>query len=404
MDMNGARGELIITVNAGSSSIKTGLFVGHHGQPAVTLLARGKLDGIGTRPRLRINLADGTVLNDASYEVAQAADLETGFQLMHGAVSSGLRGRIPALVGHRVVHGGSRFTVPTRIDPAVMEQLRGLEPLAPLHQPHNLAVIQSILDNDAALPQVACFDTAFHANRSELSQLFGLPYGMYEQGIRRYGFHGLSFEYISQHLAERAPEAAAGKVVIAHLGNGSSLCAVDNGKSVDVSTSFSALDGVPMGSRCGALDPGVVLHLLSQGADIKSLEDLLYRQSGLLGISGVSSDMRSLRASAEPRARLAIDYYAYRISQEIGRLAVSLGGLDALVFTAGIGEKDSALRSRIVGHLAPLFGLAVDEEANQRHAVNIAGPASAAPLYVIATDEESMIAGHAWRLYQEQSP
>lgn len=243
--------------------------------------------------------------------------------------------------------------------------------LAPLHQPYNLAPIQTILDDSPELPQVACFDTAFHAGRSEVSQLFALPYAFYEQGVRRYGFHGLSFEYISLRLAEVAPEVAAGKVVIAHLGNGSSLCAIEGGRSVEVTTGFSALDGLPMGSRCGALDPGVLLHLLAQGEDENSLQELLYHRSGLLGISGISSDMLTLRASQDARARLAIDHYAYRIAQEVGRMAACLGGLDALVFTAGIGEKDAELRAQVVQQLAPLFDLRLDDKANRRHAERI---------------------------------
>lgn len=395
-------GELIITVNAGSSSIKIGLFAGQPGQDSPVLLSRGKLDGIGLRPRARVALADGSPVSDIEFPPEQAADMQAAFRLVSLALSSGLRGQRPALLGHRVVHGGSLFSTPTLVDAGVLQQLRSLEPLAPLHQPYNLAPIQAALDDSPELPQVACFDTAFHTGRSELSQLFGLPYALYQQGIRRYGFHGLSFEYVSQRVAERAPELAAGKLVIAHLGNGSSLCAVDAGRSVEVSTSFSALDGLPMGSRCGALDPGVLLHLLDKGEDARSLERLLYRDSGLLGISGVSSDMRSLRASDQPRAQLAIDYFAYRIAQEIGCLAVSLGGLDALVFTAGIGEKDAALRTRVVQYLTPLFSLRLDQAANQGNAERISSADSAGVVLVIPTDEESMIAHHAWRLYREQ--
>ena len=231
-----------------------------------------------------------------------------------------------------------------------------------------------------------------------------MPYALYEQGVRRYGFHGLSFEYVSQRLIDKTPELATGKLVIAHLGNGSSLCAIEAGRSIEMTTGFSALDGLPMGSRCGAVDPGVLLYLLGQGISVDELEKLLYRQSGLLGISGVSSDMRKLRASNEPRAALAIDYYAYRIAQEVGRLATCLGGLDALVFTAGIGEKDAELRAQVLQHLAPLFGLQLDDTANRRNAELISGTSSTRSVWVIPTDEESIIARHSWHLYQEQHP
>ncbi len=402
--MSPRQDELIITVNAGSSSIKTGLFAGHRGDDSPQLLARGKLDGIGVQPRLKVIRADGSSAQDTAFSVRQVGDLQSAFLKIYQFLGESLHGRRPTLIGHRVVHGGRTFSAPTAIDRGVLEQLRQLEPLAPLHQPHNLAAIQTLLDSQPELPQVACFDTAFHAGRSLLSQLFGLPYTLYQQGIRRYGFHGLSFEYVSQHLAELAPAVAGGKLVIAHLGNGSSLCALDGGKSVEVTTGFSALDGLPMGSRCGALDPGVLLHLLDRGEDARSLETLLYHQSGLLGLSGVGSDMRQLRASTEPRARMAIDYFAYRIVQETGRLAASLGGLDALVFTAGIGEKDAELRAQVVERLAPLFGLALDADANRRHATRIEAKRSARPIFVIATDEESMIARHAWRLHRESHP
>jgi acetate kinase len=399
--MSQMSGELIVTVNAGSSSLRIGLFAGQPGTQRPIPLARGKLDGIGIRPRLKASLADGTALSDIAFPPEQVADMPAAFRLATLVLSSGLRGQRPTLISHRVVHGGALYNAPARVSAELLEQLRAFEPLAPLHQPYNLAPIQAVFEDDPELAQVACFDTAFHAGRDILSQLFALPYPLYEQGIRRYGFHGLSFEYVSLRLAEVAPEIASGKVVIAHLGNGSSLCGIEGGRSVEVTTSFSALDGLPMGSRCGALDPGVLLHLLQQGEDSNSLEELLYRRSGLLGISGVSSDMLTLRASQEPRAQLAIDYYAYRIAQEVGRLAASLGGLDALVFTAGIGEQDAELRAQVVERLAPLFDLHLDADANRRHAQRISSTASARPVLVITTDEESMLAQHAWRLYRK---
>ena len=402
--MSPVQDELIVTVNAGSSSIKTGLFSGRRGEDQPRLLARGKLDGIGVAPRLQVVMADGTIMQDTSFEPEQIANMQAAFQQIYRVLEEGLQDRPPVLIGHRVVHGGMDFSAPVRVDHTTLARLKTLEPLAPLHQPHNLAAIHAALEHDPQLPQIACFDTAFHAGRNEISQLFGLPYALYEQGVRRYGFHGLSFEYVSQRLIDKTPELATGKLVIAHLGNGSSLCAIEAGRSIEMTTGFSALDGLPMGSRCGAVDPGVLLYLLGQGISVDELEKLLYRQSGLLGISGVSSDMRKLRASNEPRAALAIDYYAYRIAQEVGRLATCLGGLDALVFTAGIGEKDAELRAQVLQHLAPLFGLQLDDAANRRNAELISGTSSTRSVWVIPTDEESIIARHAWKLYQEQHP
>ncbi|ELF6204775.1 TPA: acetate/propionate family kinase [Pseudomonas putida] len=397
--MSTAKTERILTINAGSSSLRIGLFTAQPGQDQPILLARGKLDGIGTRPRLQASRADGTPLLEQEFPVEQVADMPAAFRLVALELTKNLSGDPPSLISHRVVHGGAVFSAPQRVDSELLAQLREFEPLAPLHQPYNLAPIQAILDDSPDLIQIACFDTAFHSGRSQLSQLFALPYPLYQQGIRRYGFHGLSFEYVSRRLKEVAPELANGKVVIAHLGNGASLCAIEGGRSIEVTTSFSALDGLPMGSRCGALDPGVLLHLLANGENAQSLEKLLYHRSGLLGISGVSSDMRTLRTSQEPQALLAIDYYAYRIVQEVGRLAASLGGLDALVFTAGIGEKDAELRAQVIERLAPLFDLHLDEQANRQHAERISSAKSATALMVIPTDEESMLARHAWQLH-----
>ncbi|HBP5009048.1 TPA: acetate/propionate family kinase [Pseudomonas aeruginosa] len=400
--MSSTNEERILTINAGSSSLRIGLFAGYPGQAEPTLLIRSKLDGIGTRPRLQASRADGSPLLDQSFSIEQVADMPAALRLAAQELGKNLRGEPPSLISHRVVHGGARFSAPQRVDLGMLAELRELEPLAPLHQPYNLAPIQTMLEDHPELPQFVCFDTAFHAGRSDISQMFALPYPLFEQGIRRYGFHGLSFEYVSLRLAEVAPDVANGKVVIAHLGNGSSLCGIEGGQSVEVTTSFSALDGLPMGSRCGALDPGVLLHLLSTGEDAHSLEQLLYQRSGLLGISGVSSDMRTLRASHEPRAQMAIEHYAYRIVQEIGRMAASLGGLDALVFTAGIGEKDAELRARVVERLAPLLNFHLDEQANRRHAECISTPDSPRALLVIPTDEESMLARHAWRLHRKE--
>jgi acetate kinase len=297
-------------------------------------------------------------------------------------------------LGHRVVHGGQHFIAPIRLDRAVVEQLKTLVPLAPLHQPHNLAPIEMALAQTPDLPQVACFDTAFHRSNSEVAQLFALPYELYEAGVRRYGFHGLSYEYIASVLPTLAPRAAAGKTVVLHLGNGASACAMQGGRSVASSMGFTALDGLPMGTRCGSVDAGVLLYLMDQrGMDARAIEKMLYQQSGLLGLSGLSSDMRVLLASDAPRAKLAVDVFVYRIQREIGSLAAALGGLDALVFTAGIGENSAEVRRRVAAGLGWL-GVALDDPANQAGGPAISSAGSRCAVWVIPTDEELMIARH----------
>jgi acetate kinase len=296
-------------------------------------------------------------------------------------------------VGHRVVHGGVDYAAPVRVDPAVLAKLEALCPLAPLHQPHNLAGIRAVAAVQPDLPQVACFDTAFHRGHPELADWFALPRRFYDEGIRRYGFHGLSYEYIASVLPEVAPEIAKGRVVVAHLGSGASMCALTAGRSIDSTMGFTALDGLPMGTRCGALDPGVVFYMLREmklGAE--EAERLLYTKCGLLGVSGVSNDMRALRAQAptNPDARRAIDLFVYRITREIGSLIAALGGVDGLVFTAGIGENDVATRSEVLAALA-WAGFRLDEDANGRGGPQVtSGPGPKA--WVIPTNEELVIA------------
>ena len=304
-----------------------------------------------------------------------------------------LNGRKVGAVGHRVVHGGTEYAAPVRITPAVMATLAKLIPLAPLHQPHNLAPIQAIADAVPDLPQVACFDTAFHRGQSHVAQSFALPKRFADEGVRRYGFHGLSYEFVASRMREVAPDLAGGRLIIAHLGNGASLCAVRDGRSVASTMGFTALEGLMMGTRCGALDPGVLLYLMEEHKmDARGIEDLLYRRSGLLGVSGISSDMRTLRASTAPDAAEAIALFIYRIVREIGSLAAALGGLDALVFTAGIGENDPATRAEVVAGCGWL-GLQLDAAANAAGEGRIsAGKAPSA--WVIPTDEERMIARH----------
>jgi acetate kinase len=300
-----------------------------------------------------------------------------------------------AALGHRVVHGGLNHSRPARVTPELLAELEALVPLAPLHEPHNLAPIKMAMSLNPELPQVACFDTAFHRTAPEVEQAFALPYSFYQEGIRRYGFHGLSYEYITSVLPERAPEIAGGRVVVAHLGNGCSACALRNRISIATTMGFTALDGLPMGTRCGELDAGVVLHLIQQERmSAEELVDLLYRRSGMLGLSGISSDFRELLASDNPRARFAIEVFCYRVAGHIGSLAAALGGLDGIVFTAGVGENAAPVRSLICRACAWL-GLELDEAANREHQQRISRANSRVAAYVIKTDENLMIARHA---------
>jgi acetate kinase len=307
-------------------------------------------------------------------------------------------------VGHRVVHGGPTFSHPALLDAPLLAALEQFVPLAPLHQPHNLRPIRVLLDRRPELPQVACFDTAFHATNPELAHRFAIPGDLHDAGVRRYGFHGLSYEYIASVLPDHDSRAALGRTVVCHLGNGSSMCAIDAGRSVASTMGFTALDGLPMGTRCGAIDPGVLLYLMDErkmGA--RAIESLLYRESGLLGVSGLSSDMRILLESHEPRAALAVDLYVYRIGRELGSLAAALGGLDALVFTAGIGEHSAAIRERVCRSAAWL-GVTLDESANRAGGPRISTTDSQVSAWVIPTNEELMIARHTQRLVASRTP
>jgi acetate kinase len=312
-----------------------------------------------------------------------------GWLREHFGDRSSLRG-----VGHRVVHGGVDYAAPVRVDPAVLAKLEALCPLAPLHQPHNLAGIRAVAAVQPDLPQVACFDTAFHRGHPELADWFALPRRFYDEGIRRYGFHGLSYEYIASVLPEVAPEIAKGRVVVAHLGSGASMCALTAGRSIDSTMGFTALDGLPMGTRCGALDPGVVLHLnRAYGMSADAIERMLYHECGLKGVSGISNDMRTLLASDDPRARHAIDLFVWRICRELGALAAVQGGIDGLVFTAGIGERSAEIRERVCERAAWL-GIELDPAANARGGPRISADGSRVAVYAIPTDEEQMIARH----------
>ena len=379
----------LLVLNAGSSSLKFSLFdVAASG--AVHLRIHGAVEDIGAAPRL--SLADG----DAA--AIEAADHRAAFDAVVGWLEGQRHGVRPVVVGHRVVHGGLQYDRPVRVDEAVLANLQALVPLAPLHQPQALAVLRAVQRHWPDVPQVACFDTAFHRGRPEVAQMFALPWDLYESGVRRYGFHGLSYEYIADTLPVAAPEIAEERVVVAHLGNGASLCAMHARRSVETTMSFSALDGLPMGTRVGDLDPAVVLYLITARAmTVGEIETLLYRRSGLLGLSGVSSDVRELLASDHPRARFALEYFAYRIACETGALASALGGLDGLVFTAGIGEHAAPVRAAVCERLAWL-GVDLDRAANTRHAARISTPKSRVSVHVIPTDEEIIIARHTSRL------
>ncbi len=380
--------DAILTINAGSSSCKFEVFHVAGGVPEMTL--RGQISGIGTNPVLTAKDDHGTFMAEQSYDAgtSQSALMRD----LLAWIEDHLGGDHLVAAGHRVVHGGRRFFAPVKVDGAVLAELEALVPLAPLHQPHNLSAIRALAEAHPGLPQVACFDTAFHKDHDDAASRFALPRELHESGIRRYGFHGLSYAYVSRELARLAPEVASGKVVACHLGSGASLCAMENGVSVDSTMGFTALDGLPMGTRCGALDAGVVLHLMqAHGMDAKGLETLLYKKSGLLGVSGVSNDWRDLELSDKPEARQAMDLFVHRVVQNIGALAATLGGLDGLVFTAGIGERSARLRAEVCRRLS-WMGVVLCPSANDRHGPCITRPHSRVPVWVIPTDEERMIA------------
>ena len=383
-----------LVLNAGSSSLKFCVYERSPGE-SWHLEARGQVEGIGTSPRLRVKDQNGESL--ANKNVA-AVDGREALDALAGWLRSKYGGSRVLGVGHRVVHGGARFTGPTILNAEVLQELYQLVPLAPLHQPHNLAAIEAVYERLPGIPQVACFDTSFHRGQPPVAELIPLPRELRQRGLQRYGFHGLSYEYISSVLPQVAPEIADGRVIVAHLGSGASLCALKKGKSVDSTLGFTALDGLCMGTRPGSIDPGVILHLFQGlGLSAKQIETLLYKKSGLLGISGISNDMRDLLGRSEPAARLAVDYFVYRAAKEIGALTAALGGIDALVFTAGIGENSPEVRQRICEASAWL-GIKLDETANARHFSKISTPHSKSSVWVIPTNEELMIARHTGSL------
>jgi acetate kinase len=388
--------DTILVVNAGSSSVKFQIFSAE-GEGKLKRLIKGQMDGIGSRPRLRASGADSEPLADRAYPIESVPDVPAAMAIAGAWLRDELR-ISPMAVGHRVVHGGPDYDRPVLIDHGVVARLERFVSLAPLHQPHNLAPIRSLLANFPTLPQVACFDTAFHRTHDAVADHYAIPYQLHGEGVRRYGFHGLSYEYVAKTLLQVAPEIAKGRVIVAHLGSGASMCALKGGRSTESTMGFTALDGLPMGTRPGQIDPGVLLYLISEkGMSASNAQNFLYRDCGLKGLSGISNDMRELEASEDPKAKLAVDYFVYRVGLNAGMLAAALQGLDAFVFTAGIGENSVPIRARIAEQLRWL-GVTLDESENSRPARLISRSDSRIPVYVIPTDEELMIAQHTLSL------
>lgn len=386
--------DALLVLNAGSSSVKFSVFQAGDLDP----LFGGRVTGIGTAPHLVVRDAAGATLDQQTPADVAGFDHAHALALILEQIDRRLGGDRIVGAGHRVVHGGITYAAPVRIGAHVIEELDQLAPLAPLHQPHCLAAIRAVCQASPELPQVACFDTAFHRTQPEVAQWFGLPRRYTAEGVRRYGFHGLSYEFIAAALVELDPQAAAGRVVVAHLGNGASLCAMLAGRSVATTMSFTPVDGLVMGTRVGALDPGALLHLMTRyGLDAGALEKLIYHESGLLGVSGISSDLQTLTSSADPHAADAIDLFVYRLGRELGSLAAALGGLDALVFTGGIGENSALIRARVCRDAAWL-GVRMNPAANETGAARISDDGSSVKVWVIPTNEELMIAKHTRRL------
>ena len=388
--------DTILVANAGSSSVKFQIFeVEQRGNLRRQL--KGQIDGVGSRPRLRASSSGGKVLVDRTHASEAVPDVTAAL----AAVGAWLRDQLkvdPIAIGHRVVHGGPDYGQPVRVDQSVLAKLERYISLAPLHQPYNLAPIRSILANYPDLPQIACFDTAFHRGHGALADCYAIPHELHAEGVRRYGFHGLSYEYIASALPKVAPEIADKRVIVAHLGSGASMCALDHGRSVESTMGFTALDGLPMGTRPGQLDPGVLLYLMAEkGMAAAGVQNFLYRECGLKGLSGISNDMRELQGNRDPRAAFAVDYFVYRAGLNAGMLAASMQGVDGFVFTAGIGENSPQIRAAIVSKLGWL-GASLDEAANAGNKLLISGRDGRLPVYVIPTDEELMIARHTYAL------
>ncbi|ADJ23830.1 acetate kinase [Hyphomicrobium denitrificans ATCC 51888] len=392
--------DTILVINAGSSSIKFQLFA-IAPEKQLDRRLRGQIEGIGTRPRLVASDATGQRVIDKVWGTDEVGELHHALDRLVVFLREYV-GRLPVAVGHRVVHGGPEFIEPTLLNSRVLDHLQRFVPLAPLHQPNNLAPIRIVLERQPHLLQVACFDTAFHRHHSEIADRYAIPDRFYREGVRRYGFHGLSYEYIASRIPQVAPEIGDHRVVVAHLGSGASMCAQQGGKSIESSMGFTALDGLPMGTRPGQIDAGVVLYLMNEkGMSVKDVEHFLYNDCGLKGLSGISNDVRDLLSSVDPRAKLALDYFAYRIALFGGMLATALGGIDGLVFTAGIGENAPAIRRAVVARMS-CFGIELSETANGKNQLRISSDASRVGCYVVPTDEELMIARHTLQMLQMQ--
>jgi acetate kinase len=387
--------DCIGVLNSGSSSIKYSIFVIDADELRPTI--RGQIEAIFTAPHF-VAKEDGRVVAEKSWDAGNTLDHRLATEFLLGFLRNELKGFRLVAIGHRVAHGGVKYTHPVRLDAGVVDDLEKLIPLAPLHQPYNLEPIRLGLERRPDLLQVGCFDTQFHSTCPEVAQVIALPANLRESGVRRYGFHGLSYEYIASILPALDAHAAEGRTVVLHLGNGASMCALRAAQSVATTMGFSALDGLPMGTRCGALDPGAILYLMqSMGMDARRIEQVLYKESGLLGVSDLSSDMRVLLESSDARAKLAVDMFVYRIGRELGSLAAALGGLDALVFTAGIGENAAVIRERVC-HDAAWLGVELDKTANVAGGPRISTGHSHVSAWVIPTNEELMIARHTLRV------
>lgn len=393
--------DTILVVNAGSSSIKFSVY-DNGAESDLSLTVKGQMDGIGSHPRLRARDADGRPLVDQQYSPADIPDVAVAMGRVGMWLLEHLAGEVPVAIGHRVAHGGPTYREPVAVDDETLAALERLVPLAPMHQPYNLRPIRTIQERFPRTVQVACFDSAFHQGHPDVADRFAIPEALYQEGVRRYGFHGLSYEYIARALPRVAPEIAQCSVVVAHLGSGASMCAIKGGRSVDSTMAFTGLDGLPMGTRCGQIDPGVLLYLVSEkGYGAKELERFLYHETGLRGLSGISNDVRDLLASEDQRARLALDYFVYRVERELGALAAAMQGVDAVVLTAGISENSPEMRARICRGAAWL-GLRLDEAANLGGGPRISTPDSQVSAWVIPTDEERMIAEHTLKVWREQ--
>ena len=391
--------ETILAVNAGSSSIKFQVFAVTD-RKGLRRCLKGQIESVGVRPRLVVAGSEGKILACETWSAQEIDSIAKALDRLVIFLRSQIGGTLPSAIGHRVVHGGPHYSEPALIDDAVLDRLEALTPLAPLHQPSNLGPIRSIRRHHPELPQVACFDTAFHRSHPEIADRYAIPENLYEEGVRRYGFHGLSYEFVTARFREIAPDLAKGRVVIAHLGSGASMCAVIGGASVESTMGFTALDGLPMGTRPGQLDPGIVLYLMKEkGMSAPEIERLLYNDCGLKGLSGLSNDVRDLLLSSSKRAKLAIDYFVHRIVLHTGMLAAAMGGLDAFIFTAGIGENAPTVREA-VGRRLSWLGLDLDFDANQDGQIRISRNKSRISCYIIPTDEELMIARHTLRVLE----